>query len=361
MKSLYQFRLLDELKASDSQVRVSDLIGRKEENWGSKKVAFKNETVVLHNGDGSSFELTFCSVANWIMTLHKRWLDENNPPTEKPHNKKTWWSGTKCYITASAEDFIDKDDDNIRTGRQTYTWELVSRGWATYEGKLITKWGIEFPTFESLDTLKKYPTPFPWMQAIVSWDGETYKYNALKKEWTMITTSTPATPALASKESPGIIRVATSNELYKQKTDQWTDGAFLLAPLSYIIAKTEKSLRDDISTNFTLNLNPQGKQAGHIETKSFSLDHGKPFVGWAYYEWTQHVVNWALVNDAFCEVRGRKYSLAGSSFTIPWQTYKITHRWLIPFEWLSIKLWIELLVSSPAVSNMYLTIYHVIY
>jgi len=40
------------------------------------------------------------------------------------------------------------------------------------------------------------------MQAILAGDGETYKYNALKNEWTMITTSTPATPALASTTAP---------------------------------------------------------------------------------------------------------------------------------------------------------------
>jgi hypothetical protein len=89
MKTLYQFRLLDELRASDSQVRVSDLIGRTEENNVPKKVAFDNETVVLQNSDGSIFELTFCSVANGIMTLHRRGLDENSPAVEKPRNRKT--------------------------------------------------------------------------------------------------------------------------------------------------------------------------------------------------------------------------------------------------------------------------------
>ena len=361
MKTLYQFRLLDELRASDSQVRVSDLIGRTEENNVPKKVAFDNETVVLQNGDGSIFELTFCSVANGIMTLHRRGLDENSPAIEKPRNRKTRWSGTKCYITASAEDFIDKDDDIVRTGKQTYTGEMVSKGSATYEGQLITKGGIQFPVFESLEALKKYPNPFPGMQAILAGDGETYKYNALKNEWTMITTSTPATPALASTTAPWTVRVATSNELYSQKVDKGADNAFLLVPLSYIRGKTEKSTRNDKSQNLYFNFKPTGKQQGYRETKLFTIKNWEPLRGRAYYEWTQHVVNGNPVNEAFCMVRGTKYNLASASFSIPWQTYTITHRWRVPFEGVSLEVWMELLVNNPSVSTMQLIIYQVIY
>lgn len=59
MKSLYQFRLLDELKASDTQVRISDLIGWKDERQLPKKVEFEKETIVFQNGDGSVFEMAF--------------------------------------------------------------------------------------------------------------------------------------------------------------------------------------------------------------------------------------------------------------------------------------------------------------
>jgi hypothetical protein len=86
-----------------------------------RDVEFQKETVVLQNGDGSVFEMAFASASGGILTFHKRGLDENNPPVEKAYNKKTWGNGTKCYVTAGAGDFIDKDEAQVWNGEQTFT------------------------------------------------------------------------------------------------------------------------------------------------------------------------------------------------------------------------------------------------
>ena len=184
MKSLYQFRLLDELKASDTQVRISDLIGWKDEHQLPKKVEFEKETIVFQNGDGSVFEMAFWSAQNWIMTLLKRGLDENNPPTEKEYNKKTWGNGTKCYITAGAGDFIDKDETGYWNGKQIFeAWVLIKKALEA-EGQIDAKRGIKHPTFATKEEATAYFTEaekVEWL--LVNIAGSTCRWNSTEKEW----------------------------------------------------------------------------------------------------------------------------------------------------------------------------------
>lgn len=184
MKSLYQFRLLDELKASDTQVRISDLIGWKDEHQLPKKVEFEKETIVFQNGDGSVFEMAFWSAQNWIMTLLKRGLDENNPPTEKEYNKKTWGNGTKCYITAGAGDFIDKDETGYWNGKQIFeAWVLIKKALEA-EGQIDAKRGIKHPTFSTKEEATAYFTEaekVEWL--LVNIAGSTCRWNSTEKEW----------------------------------------------------------------------------------------------------------------------------------------------------------------------------------
>ena len=355
------FRLRSVLLPTDTIGETTQVINKVNEEGKRYYPTFSKETLVLTNDDRTVMETTKASCINGQLTFHKRGLSDDQSENVIEKRKLQWNPWTLCFVTAGSGDIIDKDDDIVRTGKQTYTWEMVSKGSATYEGQLITKGGIQFPVFESLEALKKYPNPFPWMQAILAGDGETYKYNALKNEWTMITTSTPATPALASTTAPWTVRVATSNELYSQKVDKGADNAFLLVPLSYIRSKTEKSTRNDKSQNLYFNFKSTGKQQGYSETKLFTIKNWEPLRGRAYYEWTQHVVNGNPVNEAFCMVRGTKYNLASASFSIPWQTYTITHHWRVPFEGVSLEVWMELLVNNPSVSTMQLIIYQVIY
>lgn len=184
MKSLYQFRLLDELKASDTQVRISDLIGWKDEHQLPKKVEFEKETIVFQNGDGSVFEMAFWSAQNWIMTLLKRGLDENNPPTEKEYNKKTWWNGTKCYITAGAWDFIDKDETGYWNGKQIFEAWVVIKKALEAEGQIDAKRGIKHPTFATKEEATAYFTEaekVEWL--LVNIAGSTCRWNSTEKEW----------------------------------------------------------------------------------------------------------------------------------------------------------------------------------
>ena len=184
MKSLYQFRLLDELKASDTQVRISDLIGWKDEHQLPKKVEFEKETIVFQNGDGSVFEMAFWSAQNWIMTLLKRGLDENNPPTEKEYNKKTWGNGTKCYITAGAGDFIDKDETGYWNGKQIFEAWVVIKKALEAEGQIDAKRGIKHPTFSTKEEATAYFTEaekVEWL--LVNIAGSTCRWNSTEKEW----------------------------------------------------------------------------------------------------------------------------------------------------------------------------------
>ena len=184
MKSLYQFRLLDELKASDTQVRISDLIGWKDEHQLPKKVEFEKETIVFQNGDGSVFEMAFWSAQNWIMTLLKRGLDENNPPTEKEYNKKTWGNGTKCYITAGAGDFIDKDETGYWNGKQIFEAWVVIKKALEAEGQIDAKRGIKHPTFATKEEATAYFTEaekVEWL--LVNIAGSTCRWNSTEKEW----------------------------------------------------------------------------------------------------------------------------------------------------------------------------------
>ena len=187
MKSLYQFRLLDELKASDTQVRISQLIGRKNEDWSLRDVEFQKETVVLQNGDGSVFEMAFASASGGVITFHKRGLDENNPPVEKKHNKKTWGNGTKCYITAGAGDFIDKDEAQIWNGGQTFTGWVVIQKYLEAEGQINAKRGVKNPTFTTKEEATAYFTEVEKVEGLlVNIKGNTYRRNSVAKNWEML-------------------------------------------------------------------------------------------------------------------------------------------------------------------------------
>ena len=187
MKSLYQFRLLDELKASDTQVRISQLIGRKNEDWSLRDVEFQKETVVLQNGDGSVFEMAFASASGGILTFHKRGLDENNPPVEKVYNKKTWGNGTKCYVTAGAGDFIDKDEAQVWNGEQTFTgWVLIQKELKA-EGQIDAKRGVKNPIFATKEEATAYFTETEKVEGLlVNIKGNTYRRNSITKSWEML-------------------------------------------------------------------------------------------------------------------------------------------------------------------------------
>ena len=187
MKSLYQFRLLDELKASDTQVRISQLIGRRNEDWSLRDVEFQKETVVLQNGDGSVFEMAFASASGGIITFHKRGLDENNPPVEKAYNKKTWGNGTKCYITAGAGDFIDKDEAQIWNGEQTFTGWVVIQKDLKAEGQIDAKRGVKNPVFATKEEATAYFTETEKVEGLlVNIKGNTYRRNSVAKNWEML-------------------------------------------------------------------------------------------------------------------------------------------------------------------------------
>lgn len=105
--------------------------------------------------------------------------DETEISIEK--RKLTRNPGSLCFVTYGAGDAIDKDGDNVWTGKQTYTGEIVSTNKAIYKGKLITESGIEYPVFPTVDALNAYPKAFAGMFAVVESDGEVYKYNEKTK------------------------------------------------------------------------------------------------------------------------------------------------------------------------------------
>lgn len=221
------FRLVSTLLPTDMQAKTTKVINKVNAKGESYYPTFTNETVVLTNEDRTVMETAKASCRDGVLSFSKRGLSDDQSETTIEKRKLTRNPGSICFVTYGAGDTIDKDDDNTWTGKQIYTGEMVSKGSATYEGRLITKWGIEYPVFKTLEDLKKYSKAFAGMFAVVESDGELYKYNALSKLWWVVTTNNPTEIAKASKSNAGVVRIATDEEA-RNGSETGTDGATLV-------------------------------------------------------------------------------------------------------------------------------------
>lgn len=337
------FRLVSTLLPTDMQAKTTKVINKVNAKGESYYPTFTNETVVLTNEDRTVMETAKASCRDGVLSFSKRGLSDDQSETTIEKRKLTRNPGSICFVTYGAGDTIDKDDDNTWTGKQTYTGEMVSKGSATYEGRLITKWGIEYPVFKTLEDLKKYSKAFAGMFAVVESDGELYKYNALSKLWWVVTTNNPTEIAKASKSNAGLVRIATDEEAHNG-SETGTDGATLvlspkqsgkkastttigtvrgatpdevkkrkseglewellvITPYQLWRIRTMKgSMELDQNRQIQLKLTEKGQELN----KHFKM----PFDGFFTVKWTEQFIDWVRVNSVIA-VGGMKMS--GSS------------------------------------------------
>ena len=270
MKNQYSFRLTTTLLPTDTTAKTTTVINKLDSDGNKFYPTFTEETVVITNDDRTLIETTRATCNNWVLTFVKRGLSDDNTATQITNRKQTWNPGSLCFVTAGASDRIDKDDDIVWSGDQTYAGDMESRGKATYKGRLITEKWVEYPHFDSLEDLQAYESPFGWMFAVVDSDWELYRYNAVDEEWSVVTTSTPAQPAQASDVAIGTVRVATDAE-FSAGTDQWSNDEYLMATVSQIKANTP-------SMDLNITHIWQYSQAIHVwETKSLTFNVTKPW------------------------------------------------------------------------------------
>lgn len=223
MRNQTSFRLTTTLLPTDTTAKTTTVINKLDSDGNKFYPSFTEETVVLTNDDRTIMETTRAICTDWALTFIKRWLsDEIDPVTwvekEIPNRKLTWNPWSLAFITASAGDWIDKDDSITWTGNQTYTGNLTSTWSATYNWLLTTNKWVKYPSFANLAALEAYTDPFPWMFAVLDSDWELYRYNAVTEEWSVVTTNEPTNPEMADDETIWTVRIATQTEF-----DNWTD------------------------------------------------------------------------------------------------------------------------------------------
>lgn len=237
MKNQYSFRLTTTLLPTDTTAKTTDVINKVDANWDKFKPTFTEETVVITNDDRTIIETTRATCTNWVLSFTKRGLSDDNTETSIANRKLTWNPGSLCFVTAGAWDRIDPDDDIVWAGKQTYAWDMESRGKATYKGRLITEKGVEYPHFNTLADLEAYSSPFGWMFAVVDSSGELYRYNAVSEEWSVVTTATPVLPEQADDETIWSVRVATDAE-FTAGTDTGSQWEYLMPTVSQVKGNT---------------------------------------------------------------------------------------------------------------------------
>ncbi len=218
MRNQTSFRLTTTLLPTDMTAKTTTVINKVDSNGEKFYPSFTEETVVLTNDDRTVMETTRAICTDWVLTFIKRWLSDDNSETQVANRKLTWNPWSLAFITAGAGDWIDKDDNITWTGNQTYTGNLVSQWNATYNWLLITNKWVKYPSFANVEELEAYANPFGWMFATVDSTGELYRYNAVTEEWSVVTTSEPTNPEMASTSTIWTVRIATQTEF-----DNWTD------------------------------------------------------------------------------------------------------------------------------------------
>lgn len=233
MRNQTSFRLTTTLLPSDTTAKTTTVINKVDANGNKFYPTFTEETVVITNDDRTVMETTRAVCTDWVLTFVKRGLSDDNSETPVDNRKLTWNPWSLCFITAGAGDWIDKDDDITWTWDQTYTGDLVSTGSATYRGALITEKWVKYPHFDNVAALEAYSDPFGWMFAVVDSTWELYRYNAVTEEWSVVESSTPTNPEMASTTTIWTVRVATDAE-FTAWTATGGSGEKLMATVTQI-------------------------------------------------------------------------------------------------------------------------------
>lgn len=111
MRNQWSWRTKSRLKAIDNTVKISQVIGKKDNFWQPFYPSFTNTTVVLVSEDKKTFETTKAT-ADWLwnITFLKRWLADDWTDTEVSAFKRAWMPWTLMYVTFGSEDYENKAD-----------------------------------------------------------------------------------------------------------------------------------------------------------------------------------------------------------------------------------------------------------
>lgn len=290
MKNQYSFRLTTTLLPTDTTAKVTQVINKVDSEGNKFYPTFTEETVVITNDDRTIMETTRAVCTNGAITFTKRWLPDDGSlePVENRKLTRNPWS--LLFITLWASDIIDKDDDMVWQWDQTYQWK------ATYKWRLITEKGVEYPHFDSLEDLQAYWTPFGWMFAVVDSDWELYRYNAETEEWNLITTSTPAQPAKASKTAIWTVRVATDEE-FNNWTDTWENWEYLMPTPSQV-----KGIAPVMDLH-VVDIN-QGSSDIRNKWSRASITYEIPRAWFVVIKWQEYYISWKELNTAWVSSTG---------------------------------------------------------
>lgn len=234
MRNQTSFRLTTTLLPTDTTAKTTQVINKLDSSGNKFYPSFTEETVVITNDDRTIMETTRATCNNWVLTFVKRGLSDDSSETQVDNRKLTWNPWSLCFITAWAGDWIDKDDDIVWTGKQTYTGDMESQWNATYRWLLTTEKWVKYPSFANVEALNAYANPFGWMFATVDSTWELYRYNDVTEEWSVVTTATPTNPEMADEETIWTVRIATDAE-FEAWTDTWASGESLVPTPSQVL------------------------------------------------------------------------------------------------------------------------------
>ena len=241
MRNQTSFRLTTTLLPTDTTAKTTQVINKLDSSGNKFYPSFTEETVVITNDDRTIMETTRATCNNWVLTFVKRGLSDDSSETQVDNRKLTWNPWSLCFITAWAGDWIDKDDDIVWTGKQTYTGDMESQWNATYRWLLTTEKWVKYPSFANVEALNAYANPFGWMFATVDSTGELYRYNDVTEEWSVVTTATPTNPEMADDETIWTVRIATDAE-FEAWTDTWASGEYLVPTPSQILSMSKAEI-----------------------------------------------------------------------------------------------------------------------
>ena len=280
MRNQTSFRLTTTLLPTDTTAKTTTVINKVDENGDKFYPTFTEETVVLTNDDRTVMETTRAICTDWALTFIKRGLsDDLDPETweeyEIENRKLTWNPWSLAFITAGAGDILDKDDDIVWTGNQTYTWS------ATYRWALTTEKWVQYPHFDNVAALEAYAEAFGWMFAVVDSTWELYRYNAVTQEWSVVESSTPTNPEMASTTTIWTVRIATQTE-FDNWTDTWSQWEKLVATPSMI---------QGITPTMELHITDISQTETATGTWVIYIDYVIPKAWFLSYEWYEQIDN----------------------------------------------------------------------
>lgn len=186
----YVFKTLSTLIVGWDTVLISPDL----EQWNV--VSFTNARLVFTNSDMTIVERVAWSASAGTLTLTKRWLIQWDTDTEDSSLEKERLEWTTVYVTVLASQIADKQNDNTRSGKNTFD-----------ELEVTEK--LEIPRYADA-TARNTAIPSPNRKMIVVTGDVVQHYNETTEQREDLDVGTPPPPA--SETASWIIEIATDAE-----------------------------------------------------------------------------------------------------------------------------------------------------